>query len=163
MFHFPVKRKYCNKDCNWEGVPNGTPFKLWGSLTRILGIKLNSFRLEEKKRTARILVTILNLVRHLEQLLLPRICLLTAFGDQRWYWQWLIWTMDIEEYTEFWWCPCTRNGHISTTVPDTRYCSWIPDIRNCSRFADVRHWAKMLMLDTWPATTTQLCRKACSR
>ena len=25
-----IKKKYCNKDYKWVGVPNSTPFKLWG-------------------------------------------------------------------------------------------------------------------------------------
>jgi len=42
------KKIYCNKDCNWEGEPSGTPFKLWeksyGKLNQI-----SSWR--EKKTT----------------------------------------------------------------------------------------------------------------
>ena len=65
------KRKYCNKDCNRQGAPNGTSFKLW---EKPYEKNQNHINLEkEEKRMA-------SLLRYQSwltswNLLLPRICL----------------------------------------------------------------------------------------
>jgi len=74
-------------------VPNSIPFKLRGIPYENLG--LNSFQLRRKENCADPCYNF-NLVQHLEQLLLPRICLfdrelLIVIGiDNGYYWQWTL-------------------------------------------------------------------------
>jgi len=55
LHHLSFQRKYCNKDCNWEGVPNGTLFKLWGDPYENNKIKIKFRPEKEEKRTASLL------------------------------------------------------------------------------------------------------------
>ena len=147
--------KYCNKDCNWEGLPNSIPFKLRGIPYENLG--LNSFQLRRKENCTDPCYNF-NLVRHLEHCCCREFVCLTENC-----WSWLGLAMVIignghwRNMDDAWWSNIILKFLI-------KHCSRIPDIRYCSRLADVKHWAKMLMLDTWPATTTQPCSaKRCSR
>jgi len=75
MFNFPLKENIVTRTAIGKQCLTALHSNCGGSLTKIWGIKLNSFQLDKKKKSIRILVTTFNLVRHLEQLLLPRICL----------------------------------------------------------------------------------------
>jgi len=104
--------KYCNKDCNWIGVPNSIPFKLRGNPLREFGVKF--LPTEKKKRTARILVTTSTLFDTLnncccrEFVCLTENCwsrLILAILDigNGYYWQWKLkkygWCMVIKYYS----------------------------------------------------------------
>ena len=59
MFQMSVKDVCCNKDYEWVGVPNGTPFKLWGVPLLKWGIKIKYLPTarERRKELFNILVT----------------------------------------------------------------------------------------------------------
>ena len=68
-------------------------------------------------------------------LLLPRIYLF----DRSW-WLYIQWTLK-----NYWWCPCSRNGHIFTGDDNrstSRYCSW-------SQILLFSCWCPTLVLNCW--------------
>ena len=110
MFHHLFFKKYCNKDYKWVGVPNGTPFKLWGFPLKKMGIKINvPSDWERRKELLNILVTTFNLDWHLKHL-----CCRVVFVWQQFvivfgcgnieYQQWTLKNyMDMYIYIQ-WWC-----------------------------------------------------------
>jgi len=89
------KRKYCNKDCNRQGAPNGTSFKLWEKPYEKKS-KSKSHQLGERRETYGILVTI--------SILIDTLKLVAAENKSVW--------QKLRTLKNYWWCPCSRNGHI---------------------------------------------------
>jgi len=126
-------KKYCNKDCNWEGEPNGTPF----------------FDLE-RRRLPDILVATFNLDWYPETFAAAELYLfdrqLMIVLDVG------IWTMDIEELYFKWTYTYIYVGDIGhifrkwllflkpdiiITVPEGRCCCSVPDIEYYCWVAEV--------------------------
>ena len=145
LHHLSFQRKYCNKDCNWEGVPNGTIFKLWGDPYENNKIKIK-FRLRERRETYGILVTISILIDILETCCCREYVCLTEVDDYIWYIQWTL--------KKYWWCPCTRNGHISAGDIDQTFCKSLLFLKSdiVVELLKSNIVAKLLMSDTWFAT-----------
>jgi len=74
MFHQLFFRKYCKKDCNREGEPNRTPFKLW---EKSHGKIKSNFVLEKEEDYMASLSQHSALIDILKHLLLPSYACLT--------------------------------------------------------------------------------------
>ena len=150
---FSLKRKYCNKDCNREGVPNGTQFWIVGiPFGKLIKIKIHSDSEKEEKLMA-------SLLQHSTLLdILNTCCCRDMFvwqtiDDRIWYWQWTL-------KTYCWW----SNIWKLRIVADIRHCSWSSSSDTVVELLMFKHLAKLLMLDTWTATTAKPCSaKRCSR
>jgi len=148
----PFLYKYCNKDCNWVGMPNSTPFKLWGFPNKKWEIKLNSFRLRERRELYNILVTTFNLDWHLETfaaaelyLFDRQLMIVLDIGNGHWR---IIFQMDIHTYISvgdigqiFHKWLLFLKPDIIVTVPEGRCCCSVPHVKYC--------WVAEVIYSSW--------------
>jgi len=149
MFNFPenvVTRTAIGREC--LTALRGIPYENLG---------LNSFQLRRKRELHGSLLQLQPCSTPWTIAAAENLFVWQRIDDRDWYWQWLLLAMDIEEIWMMYGDQILFSSSWSNIVPEFL-------IRYCSRLADVNHWAKMLMLDTWPVTTTQPCSaKRCSR
>ena len=161
------KKIHCNKDCNWEGEPNGTPFKLWEKSHG----KLNQISTWRKKKdyTASLLQhsTLIDILKHL---LLPSYACLT----DNWWSCWIL-AIDVEElyFNKYWWSMLKKWTHTYISVGDIGqiFRKWLlflkPDIivtvsegRCCCSVTNVKYycWVAEVIYCSWVAEVRDSCR-----
>jgi len=145
LHHFSFQRKYCNKDCNWEGVPNGTLFKLWGDPYENNKIK-NKFRLRERRETYSILVTISILIDILETCCCREYVCLTEVDNHTTYGHWRIidgvHAQEMAIYIRWWYWSNIPQVVIIPEARYYRYCSW-------RQMLLLSCWCQILLLSCW--------------
>ena len=144
---FSLKRKYCNKDCNREGVANGTQFWIVGiPFEKLIKIKIHSDSEKEEKLMA-------SLLQHSTLLdILNTCCCRDMFvwqtiDDRIWYWQWTLktycWWSNILEVEN---CCWYQTLFLKFLI---RYCCWVADVQTFGQVADARylacHYCKALL------------------
>jgi len=159
MCHHLFFKIYCNKDCNREGEPNGTPFKLWEKSHG----KIKSNFVLEKRRLHGILGTTFNLDWHLETLAAAELCLFDRqlmivldIGNGHWR---IIFQMDIHinllvilvKYSAsdyYSWNKILSllflKSNIIITIPQDRCCCSVVDVEYCCWIAEVIYWSWVL-------------------
>ena len=142
---------YCNKDCNWEGEPNGTPFKLW---EKSHGKIKSNFVLEKEEDYMASLSQHSTLIDILKHLLLPRMLVWQTIDDRIGYWQWTLKNYISTGHTHIYplviLVKYSASDHYSWSqilsllflkadiVADVRYYCWVAEVSQCCSVSEVR-------------------------
>ena len=139
---------YCNKDCSWEGEPNGTPFKLWEKSHGEIKSNFVSEKEEDYMASLSQHSTLIDILKHL---LLPRMFVWQKIDDRvgcldmnNGHWR-IIFQMDIHTYISvgdisqiFCKWLLFLKPDIIVTVPEGRCCYSVPDVKYyCWQIAEV--------------------------